>query len=341
LFADFLFIAIFAPCIVGVHVFMPFIVIARNKTPEKMKKIILATLAVALWLSLPSCVAKKKFTELQAGNEKMKMAYEETKRRLDECLSQSSDYQQSLRRTEVEIGAKNGEITSKNRMIQQLEAQIENLQGTNAALLDRMADLSIVNKEGAESIKRSLESINNQTKYIQELTSSIQLKDSLNLALVMNLKRSLSDLNDQDIQVEVRGGVVYVSIADRLLFRSGSSEISSRADEILGKVAKVVNDHKDLEVMVEGHTDNVPISTSCVADNWDLSVRRATAVVRVLQNKHGVAPERITAAGRSEFIPKTPNSTAEGRSINRRTEIVLTPRLDQFFKLLESPPAKK
>lgn len=226
-------------------------------------------------------------------------------------------------------------------MIQQLEAQIENLQGTNAALLDRMADLSIVNKEGAESIKRSLESINAQTKYIQELTSSIQLKDSLNLALVMNLKRSLSDLNDQDIQVEVRGGVVYVSIADRLLFRSGSSEISPRADEILGKVAKVVNDHKDLDVMVEGHTDNVPISTSCVADNWDLSVKRATAVVRVLQNKHSVAPERITAAGRSEYIPKTPNSTADGRSINRRTEIVLTPRLDQFFKLLESPPAKK
>lgn len=297
-------------------------------------------MALTLGLSLSSCVAKKKFTELQGSNEKMRLAYEETKKRLDECLSQSNDYQQSLRRTEVEIGAKNGEITSKNRMIQQLEAQIENLQGTNAALLDRMADLSIVNKEGAESIKKSLESINAQTRYIQELTSSIQLKDSLNLALVMNLKRSLSDLNDQDIQVEVRGGVVYVSIADRLLFRSGSSEIGSRAEEILGKVAKVVNDHKDLEVMVEGHTDNVPMNGSCVSDNWDLSVRRATAVVRVLQNKYSVAPERLTAAGRSEYMPKTQNSSAEGRSINRRTEIVLTPRLDQFFKLLESPPSR-
>ncbi len=297
-------------------------------------------MALTLGLSLSSCVAKKKFTELQGSNEKMRLAYEETKKRLDECLSQSNDYQQSLRRSDVELGAKNGEITSKNRMIQQLEAQIENLQGTNAALLDRMADLSIVNKEGAESIKRSLESINAQTRYIQELTSSIQLKDSLNLALVMNLKRSLSDLNDQDIQVEVRGGVVYVSIADRLLFRSGSSEIGSRAEEILGKVAKVVNDHKDLEVMVEGHTDNVPMNGSCVSDNWDLSVRRATAVVRVLQNKYSIAPERLTAAGRSEYMPKTQNSSAEGRSINRRTEIVLTPRLDQFFKLLESPPSR-
>ncbi len=304
------------------------------------KKIFLGMMVLALGLSLSSCVAKKKFTELQGSNEKMRLAYEETKKRLDECLSQSNDYQQSLRRSDVELGAKNGEITSKNRMIQQLEAQIENLQGTNAALLDRMADLSIVNKEGAESIKRSLESINAQTRYIQELTSSIQLKDSLNLALVMNLKRSLSDLNDQDIQVEVRGGVVYVSIADRLLFRSGSSEIGSRAEEILGKVAKVVNDHKDLEVMVEGHTDNVPMNGSCVSDNWDLSVRRATAVVRVLQNKYSIAPERLTAAGRSEYMPKTQNSSAEGRSINRRTEIVLTPRLDQFFKLLESPPSR-
>jgi len=202
-----------------------------------------------------------------------------------------------------------------------------------------MADLSVISKEGAESIKKSLESINAQTKYIQELTSSIQSKDSLNLALVMNLKRSLSDINDQDIEVEVRGSVVYVSIADKLLFKSGSAEISPRAESVLGKVAKVINDHKELNVMVEGHTDNVPISNSCVADNWDLSVKRSTAVIRVLQSKHGVAPDRLTAAGRSEFIPKTTNATADGRSTNRRTEIILTPKLDQFFKLLEAAPA--
>lgn len=304
-----------------------------------MKNIILLLSVLLAAAVLPSCVSKKKFTELSTSNERFKLTYEETKMRLDECLAATRNYQEDLRRKDTELGSRNSELESKNRMIQQLESQIDNLQRTNAGLLDRMADLSVISKEGAESIKKSLESINVQTKYIQELTTSIQAKDSLNLALVMNLKRSLSDINDEDIQVEVRGGVVYVSIADKLLFRSGSAEISPRAETVLGKVAKVINDHKDLTVMVEGHTDSVPINTTCVADNWDLSVRRATAVIRVLQNRHGVTPDRLTAAGRSEFIPKASNSTADGRSLNRRTEIVLTPKLDQFFKLLEAPPA--
>ncbi len=304
-----------------------------------MKRIIMGLIALMAVAGLPSCVAKKKFTELQNSQERLRLTYEETKTRLDECLAASRNYQEELRRRDQEIGSKTSEIDAKNRMIQQLETQIENLQRTNTSLLDRMADLSVISKEGAESIKKSLESINAQTKYIQELTSSIQAKDSLNLALVMNLKRSLTDVNDQDIQVEVRGSVVYVSIADKLLFRSGSAEISSRAETVLAKVARIINDYKDFDVMVEGHTDNVPINTTCIADNWDLSVRRATAVIRVLQSKHSVAPERLTAAGRSEFIPKTTNSTADGRSVNRRTEIVLKPKLDQFFKLLETPAA--
>ncbi len=304
-----------------------------------MNRIILGLMVLMSMISLSSCVAKKKFTELQSSQERLRLSYEETKTRLDECLAASRNYQDELRRRDQEIGSKTSEIDAKNRMIQQLETQIENLQRTNTSLLDRMADLSVISKEGAESIKKSLESINAQTKYIQELTSNIQAKDSLNLALVMNLKRSLNDINDQDVQIEVRGSVVYVSIADKLLFRSGSAEISPRAEVVLGKVAKIINDYKDFEVMVEGHTDNVPINTTCVSDNWELSVRRATAVTRVLQTKHGVAPERLTAAGRSEYVPKTTNSTADGRSINRRTEIVLKPKLDQFFKLLEAPAA--
>lgn len=304
-----------------------------------MSKNIFLLIGLTALIGLNSCVSKKKFTELMSGNEQLKLTYEETKLRLDECLSASRNYQDEIRRKDVELGAKNSELDAKGRMVQQLEGQVDNLQRTNSGLLDRMADLSVISKEGAESIKKSLESINAQTKYIQELTSSIQSKDSLNLALVMNLKRSLSDINDQDIEVEVRGSVVYVSIADKLLFKSGSAEISPRAESVLGKVAKVINDHKELNVMVEGHTDNVPISNSCVADNWDLSVKRSTAVIRVLQSKHGVAPDRLTAAGRSEFIPKTTNATADGRSTNRRTEIILTPKLDQFFKLLEAAPA--
>lgn len=227
------------------------------------------------------------------------------------------------------------ELALKTEQVQQLEEQLKHLQMTNASLLDRMSDLSVVNKAGAESIQRSLESINQQYAFIQDLTTKIQSKDSLNLALVMNLKRSLSDINDEDVQVEVKGGMVHVSISDKLLFRSGSSRITREAYRVLGKLAMVINDHDDLEVLVEGHTDNVPISNSCVEDNWDLSVKRATAVVRVLQEEYYVAPERMTAAGRSEYLPKAENDTEGGRSINRRTEIVITPKLDQFFKLLE------
>lgn len=228
----------------------------------------------------------------------------------------------------------------KTEQVEQLEKQLENVQGTNASLLDRMSDLSVVNKAGAESIQKSLESINQQYSFIQDLTTKIQAKDSLNLALVMNLKRSLSNIDDDDVQVEVRGGVVYVSISDKLLFDTGSSRVSEEAQDVLAKVASVINDHDDLEVLVEGHTDDVPISNSCVQDNWDLSVKRATSVVRVLQNEYYVAPERMTAAGRSEFLPKVGNDSVEGRSKNRRTEIVITPKLDQFFKLLEMPDLK-
>lgn len=229
------------------------------------------------------------------------------------------------------------QLREKDKQITQLEDQLEHLQFTNSSLLDRMSDLSIVNKEGATSIRESLENINQQYAFIEDLTTKIQEKDSLNLSLVMNLKRSLSDINDDDVQVEVRGGKVHVSISDRLLFRSGSHRVTEEAKMVLGKVATVLNDHRKLDVMVEGHTDDVPIGNSCIKDNWDLSVKRATAVVRVLEEEHYVAPERMIAAGRSEFLPIAENADSDGRSLNRRTEIVITPRLDQFFELLEGP----
>ncbi len=206
----------------------------------------------------------------------------------------------------------------------------------NSSLLDRMSDLSIVSKTGAESIKNSLENISRQTEYIQDLNRKVQSKDSINLALVMNLKRSLADINDSDIQVEVRGGLVHISISDKLLFRSGSSKLNFPAKKVLGKIASVINDHSDLQILVEGHTDNVPMHTRCISDNWDLSVNRATAVVRSLANDHYVSPERLTAAGRSSYMPKSDNETKQGRAKNRRTEIIIQPRLDQFFQLMES-----
>jgi chemotaxis protein MotB len=224
----------------------------------------------------------------------------------------------------------------KNRALS-LEQQMEYFKSTYTDLLARLSDLSVVSKSGAESIKKSLEALNDQNKYIKDLTTSMQRKDSINLVLVMNLKRSLDDLDDEDINIEVKKGVVYVSISDKMLFRSGSYQISNRAGEVIGKIAKIINDHKELDILVEGHTDNVPISTECMVDNWDLSVKRATSIVRLMQDRFNVQPSRMTAGGRSEYLPKTTNGTVQGRAANRRTEIVILPKLDQFFELLKPP----
>ena len=232
------------------------------------------------------------------------------------------------------------ELVLKTEQAEQLEEQLDHLQNTNASLLDRMSDLSVVSKAGAESIQKSLESISQQYDFIQDLTQKIQYKDSLNLALVLNLKRSLADINDEDVQIEVREGIVHVSISDKLLFRSGSAVINQKAKDVLEKLADVLHDHETLNIVVEGHTDNVPIGTECMSDNWDLSVKRATSVVRMLQSEFYVAPERMTASGKAEYAPKEDNSTEIGRQTNRRTEILIAPKLDQFFKLLEAPELK-
>jgi len=213
------------------------------------------------------------------------------------------------------------EIALKEEQITMLEDQMKFIKESNAGLLKQMEVLSIVSESGAKSIEKSLDNITSQNNYIKGLTSKIQTKDSINLSLV--------------IDVEVRGGVVYVSIADRLLFRSGSTRVNSAAKEIVGKIATVINDHKNINVMVEGHTDNIPMNSDGIEDNWDLSVKRATSIVRLLQEDHYVDPARLTAAGRSEYAPKGDNETASGRSMNRRTEIVIQPSLDEFFKLME------
>ncbi len=309
-----------------------------------MKYQMRSVLLLCITMCLFSCVGKKKFLKLSGDKKMMELTLEETLERLRECEKNNARLQDESEAYKLsstkDLSSSQTLLSSKDSEIKSLKEQLSTLRNTNANLLDRMSELSIVSKTGAESIQKSLESINQQGKYIQSLTSKIQAKDSTNLVLVMNLKRSLSDINDQDIQIDVRGGVVYVSISDKLLFRSGSSSISTRAETVLGKVAKVVKDHNNLDIMVEGHTDNVPIRNSCVSDNWDLSVKRATAVVRVLQQKHGVDPSRLTAAGRSEFLPKVTNNDYAGRASNRRTEIILTPKLDEYFKLLEAPPLK-
>jgi chemotaxis protein MotB len=264
------------------------------------------------------------------------MTYSE---QLADCQARGNELQNENRDLSSKILQLETQLENERNNAALLEQQLDYFKNTNTNLLDRLADLSVVSKSGAESIQKSLEALNDQNVYIKDLTSSIRQRDSLNLALVMNLKRSLEDVNDEDVTIEVKKGVIYISISDKLLFGSGSAQISARAEVVLGKIARVLNDHNELEILVEGHTDNVPISTDCMVDNWDLSVKRATSVVRNLQTKHNIAPERMTAGGRSEYVPKATNETAEGRQANRRTEIIILPELDQFFQLMEPTAA--
>ena len=231
----------------------------------------------------------------------------------------------------------NEKVKQLETQIVQLTDQVEHLQGSNTGLLDQLSDMSVINQTESKSIQASLENIGRQNAYIQNLTEKLEEKDSINFALVTNLKRSLIDIDDSDLEIEVRGSAVYVSISDKLLFSTGSTIVNKRSYDVLSKVASVINDHDQLNVLIEGHTDNVPINNSRVNDNWDLSVLRATSIVRLLQEQYYVAPERLTAAGRSSYLAKRDNESLTGRSENRRTEIIMTPKMDQFFKLLESP----
>lgn len=270
-----------------------------------MRKIVLLGAGVAIFFS--SCVSQKKYAELEAKQKETQDLLNSATVKLNSCLE------------------------SKSR----LEVDNESLRSEKNALIDNMGNLTTLSKKGAENLERSLESLQEKDLRIQRLQDAMNKKDSVTLALVTSLKGVLGNLNDEDIEISVEKGVVFVSISDKLLFRSGSYTVTQRAKEVLGKVAKVVNNKPDFEFMVEGHTDNVPIKRPGIEDNWDLSVHRATAVVRILQNDFNVAPARMTAAGRSYYIPLDSNETASGRSRNRRTRIVVLPKIDQFYGMIE------
>lgn len=286
-----------------------------------------------------SCVSKKKFNETQAALDAQRSLLKQCESRNQDLETQLLNANRNLTDCNTKLTAANAELNAAAVKAQGLEAQLDLLKKSNSNLLEQMSSLQVISKASSESIKKSLEAINGQSSYIKDLTKSMQYKDSVNLALAMNLKKSLKDFNDSDVTIEVKKGVVYISLSDNLLFKTGSAVINNKAEGVLSKIASILNDQKDLDVLIEGHTDNVPMSSDCITDNWDLSAKRATAVVRTLQNKYKVAPERMTAGGRSEFVPKAENTTSAGRAQNRRTEILILPKLDQFFKLHEAPGA--
>lgn len=275
-----------------------------------------------------SCVSKKTFRAEAAKFDALKDEHSLLETNLRDCLTEKSNSEKALDR----MSARNESLEG---TIKDLNTQIDYLKEHNSTVLKQLSDLSVISSSQAESIKKSLENIGEKDMYIKDLQSAIARKDSLNMALVMNLKGALNDINDTDIEIKVDKSAVYISISDKLLFRTGSYDVNEKAMVVLEKVAKVLKNQPDIEFIVEGHTDNVPIRGGQMKDNWDLSVLRATSVVRILQNQYGLEPARMTAGGRGEYVPVADNSTVEGKAKNRRTRIVILPQLDQFFKLLE------
>lgn len=277
-----------------------------------MKKIIVLSASIALVLS--SCVSQKKYAELEASQKETQDRLNTATVKLNSCLEEKA--------------AASAKATA-------LQDQVEDLRRNNADLIKTKGSLTELTTKGATNLEKSLESLKEKDLQIKTLRDAVSRKDSVTLALVTSLKGALGNLADDDIEVNVEKGVVYVSISDKLLFNSGSFTVNESAKSVLGKVAAVVNDKPDIEFMVEGHTDNVPIKKSGLIDNWDLSTKRATSIVRILQEEYGVPPNRMTAAGRSYYLPIADNSTVEGRAKNRRTRIVVLPKLDQFYSMVK------
>ena len=276
-----------------------------------MKKAIAVVISGVL---LSSCVSQKKFTELEELQQNTKNLLDSATVKLNSC---NEDKEAAL--------ASLATLTEQNQF----------LKANNQDLINNIGNLTTLSQKGAENLEMSLESMKEKDIRIQRMQDAVTKKDSVTLALVTSLKGVLGNMSDDDIEINVEKGVVYVSISDKLLFRSGSYTVTSRAKEVLGKVATVVNNKPELEFMVEGHTDNVPIKSDGIVDNWDLSVKRATAVVRILEKDFGVAPARMTAAGRSFYIPVADNDTAANRAKNRRKRIVVLPKLNPFYDLIE------
>lgn len=276
-----------------------------------MKKLLI--LAISSSLLFASCISKKEYANLEGKYKNSQDLLNTATVKLNSCLTDKAT-------AEARSSA--------------MEDRLADMKQTNENLIQSSKDLTMLTSKGAENLEKSLESMKEKDLKISRLQDALTKKDSVTLALVTSLKREVG-IDDPDIEINVEKGVVYISLADKLLFKSGSYEITTRANEILAKVATVVNGKPDFECMVEGHTDNVPYKNKGVLlDNWDLSVKRATAIVRALEGL-GIAPERLVASGRSQYVPLVPNITAANRSTNRRTRILVLPKIDQFYDMIE------
>lgn len=277
-----------------------------------MKKI---TTLLLLVIIVSSCVSKKEFTALQEKHDQTETELVDVKANLQKCLIEKE-------KEDTKAFA--------------LTEQVKYLKEDKKNALKQVENLTVLTQSSSDNIKSVISQLSAKDKYINGIRDAMTQKDSLNLAIKYHLTRNLADgIQDKDIEVNVEKTVVFISISDKMLFKSGSYNVTDKAYTVLEKVAKVINDQPQMDVMVEGHTDSKSIKTEFIQDNWDLSAKRATSITRILQYKYGVKASRLTAAGKSSYTPLAPNDTAENMAKNRRTRIVLLPRLNQFFELLE------
>ncbi|WP_166387603.1 MULTISPECIES: flagellar motor protein MotB [unclassified Polaribacter] len=279
-----------------------------------MKKISILLLTAVI---VSSCVSKKKFVTLQDEYDQTTTELVNVKATLQKCLIESEKDAATL--TE----------------------QINSLKEDKKGALKQVENLTVLTQSSSDNIKNVITQLSEKDKFINGIRAAMTQKDSLNLAIKYHLTKNLSDgIQDEDIQVNVEKTVVFISISDKLLFKSGSYNVTDKAYSVLEKISKVIKDQPEMEVMIEGHTDSTPIKRAVIQDNWDLSALRATSITRILQYKFGVKPGRLIAAGRSQYVPLVDNNTAENKAINRRTKIIIMPKLNQFFDLLEQDANK-
>jgi len=287
-----------------------------------MKYFSLFLISTAVVFSTSSCISKKKFSAMQSKLE-----------------SQLKTANENLMNCETDRNRYSTDLLEARTSMKYLTEQLSDCKQQRDKQVTQVGDLTVLSQSANQNINKTLEQLEKKDKYIHLLQAAKTKADSINLALAINLKGVLKDgIEDNDVEIKVDKTVVFINLSDKMLYESGSSKLTSRANEVLGKIAAIVASRTEMEVMVEGYTDNRPIKNDCVSDNWDLSVKRATSVIRMLQNDYKIDPNRLIAAGRGEFNALASNDTDEGRATNRRTRIIILPKLDQFYDLLN--PAK-
>ncbi len=292
--------------------------------------------------TLTSCVAKKKYLAVKNDLTNQKLELDAARKDLASCDDRVKSMLGQLGTCDKEKELLRADLRNAQGTLKLREEQIQDLKSQRDNQVTQVGNLTVLSQSASDNIKETLSQLEKKDKYIYLLQAAKTKADSINLALSVNLKGVLRDgIEDNDVDVKVDKTVVFINLSDKMLFQSGSSNLTPKANSVLGNIAKIIESRPDLEVMVEGYTDNVAIKNACIDDNWDLSVKRATSVVRVLQNNFKINPNKLIAAGRGEYNALAGNDTAEGRSTNRRTRIIIMPKLNQFYDLLNPNLAPK